>query len=332
MNARRVLAADGVPSLFTLLVVFAIFSLTSSEFLSIENVRNILVQSTFVLFISVGMTFVLTVGAIDLSVGAVLGLSAGVTIFVISLGVPSAIAILAGVAVGVCFGLLNGFMVAWLRLNDFIVTLGTLGIAAGSLQLLDSFRPLRATGADYFTGLAHGVWWGVPVPVIIAVVVVGFMSAVMQLSDYGRRLQATGMNSAAANLAGVNVRSIRLSVFALSGFFSGLAGVIMAAHLSSVSAGLGRGFELQAIAAAVVGGTSLRGGRGNVIGAALAAVLLAAIANGLQLTGVDVTWFQIIVGASIVAAVAFHQWTVRSEARSPTKNVVVASVVGSTKA
>jgi ribose transport system permease protein len=332
MNARRILAADGVPSLVTLLVVLVIFSLSSAQFLSIENLRNILVQSTFVLFISVGMTFVLTVGAIDLSVGTALGLSAGATIFVISLGVPSVFAIAVGLAVGVCIGLLNGFMVAWLRLNDFIVTLGTLSIAAGALQLMDSFRPLRATGADYFTGLAHGVWWGVPVPVIIAVVVVGFMSAVMQLSDYGRRLQATGMNSAAANLAGVNVRSIRLSVFVLSGFFSGLAGVVMAAHLSSVSAGLGRGFELQAIAAAVVGGTSLKGGRGNVIGAALAAVLLAAIANGLQLTGVDVTWFQIIVGASIVAAVAFHQWTVRSEARAPTKHVAVASVVGSTKA
>jgi len=201
-------------------------ALEGAQFLSIDNLRNILVQSTFVLFISVGMTFVLTVGAIDLSVGAALGLSAGVTIFVISLGVPSVIAIAAGLAVGVCIGLLDGFMVAWLRLNDFIVTLGTLSIAAGALQLMDSFRPLRATGADYFTGLAHGVWWGVPVPVIIAVVVVGFMSAVMQLSDYGRRLQATGMNSAAANLAGVNVRSIRLSVFVLSGFFSGLAGVV----------------------------------------------------------------------------------------------------------
>jgi ribose transport system permease protein len=332
MSARRLLSADGVPSLVTLVVALLIFSLLSRQFLSLDNLRNILVQSTFVLLIAVGMTFVLAVGAIDLSVGTVLGLSAGATIFVISTGAPSIVAILAGLGVGVCFGLFNGFMVSWLRLNDFIVTLGTLGIAAGSLQLMDSVRPLRATGSDYFVGLAHGVWFGAPVPVLISIVVVALMSGVMRLTDFGRRLQATGMNRAAAGLAGIDTRRIRLSVFVLSGLFAGLAGVLMAAHLSSVSAGLGRGFELQAIAAAVVGGTSLKGGRGNVIGAALAAVLLAAIANGLQLTGVDATWFQIIVGASIVGAVAFHQWTVRSEARQPTQQTAAAPVIRSTKA
>ncbi len=331
MTLRQLLAADGVPSLVALLLIVVIFSMLSPQFLSIDNLRNILVQSTFVLLISVGMTFVLTVGAIDLSVGAVLGLSAGVTILVVSLGAPTLVAILAGFAVGICLGLLNGFMVAWLGLNDFIVTLGTLGIAAGSLQLMDSVRPLRGTGSEFFTGLAHGVVLGVPVPVLIAVVVVAVMSGVMQLTDFGRRLQATGMNRAAASLAGINTRSIRLSVFVLSGLFSGMGGVLMAAHLSSVSAGLGRGFELQAIAAAVVGGTSLSGGRGTVIGAALAAVLLAVISNGLQLTGVDATWFQIVVGASIVGATAFHQWTVRSDAQAPVQEQAATSIVGPTK-
>lgn len=329
MTGHRLLAADGVPCLLALLLVVAVFSALSPQFLSVENIRNILIQSTFVLMIAVGMTFVLTVGAIDLSVGSVLGFSAGMTILAVAHGLPTPAAVLVGLAVGLGFGLLNGFAVAWLGLNDFIVTLGTLGIGAGALQLLDSAQPLRATGSDVFTGLAHGDVLGLPGPVLISVAVVVVMSAVMRLTDFGRRLQATGMNRAAAGLAGINTRAIRLVVFILSGFFAGLAGVLMAAHLSSVSAGLGRGFELQAIAAAVVGGTSLGGGRGTVLGSGLAAVLLGVIANGLQLVGVDATWFQIVIGVSIVGAVAFHQWTVRSTDIAYTPQPATAPAVGS---
>ena len=307
---RRWLAADGIPCLLALLVAVVVFSALAPDFLSVQNVRNVLVQSTFVLLTAVGMTFVLTAGAIDLSVGSVLGLSAGVTILTLALGAPSGVAILAGLAVGVALGALNGVLVAWFGLNDFIVTLGTLGLAGGTLQLLDAARPLRASGGAFFSGLANGLVLGVPVPVIISVLVVAIMGGVLRQSSFGRRVRAVGMNRAAAGLAGIDTRAIRFLVFVLSGLFAALAGVLMASRLSSVSAGLGQGFELQAIAAAVVGGTSLSGGRGTVLGAALAAVLLGTISTGLQITGVDATWFKIVVGASIVGAVAFHQWSV----------------------
>lgn len=305
----RLLSRDGAPIGLALVAAILILGALNPAFLRTENLSAIAVQSVFILIISLGMTFVLTAGAIDLSVGAVMGLSAGVTIFTLQSGGGTALSCLAGLATGGAFGVLNGILVTRLRLSDFIVTLATMGVASGALQILCYYTPLKADSAPTFAWLAGGKVWDIPFPLIVALVLVTALGVILSRSAFGRRVQASGMSPAAAAFAGIDVGRTRRTVFILSGLFSALAGILLASRLSSVQPALGRGYELQAIAAAVLGGTSLAGGKGSVLGASLAAMLLAALSAGLQIVGVDPTWYQVVVGLSILIAVAFHGWS-----------------------
>lgn len=305
----RFLRLEGVPILLALAAAGAVFGILNPAFLSAENLLAIVVQSMFILIIAVGMSFVLTAGVIDLSVGSVLGLSGGMTMFMFTLGFGTVPAILVGLAVGVAFGLINGLLVTVLRLSDFIVTLATMGVGAGLLQILAYYRPLRGGETPAFSWLAYGNVVGVPFPILLGILLVVALTFVMQRATFGREVRAAGMSPAAATFAGIDVDRVRLAVFVMSGLLAAVAGILLAARLASVQPALGRGYELQAIAAAVLGGTSLAGGRGSVIGAAIGALLLAAIAAGLQIAGVDPTWYQVVVGVAILAAVAFHGWS-----------------------
>jgi ribose/xylose/arabinose/galactoside ABC-type transport system permease subunit len=217
------------------------------------------------------------------------------------------LAVLAALAVGVAFGVVNGLIVAKLGVNDFIVTLGTLSVAAGALRLLDSYRPLRGGNSATFEALAGSSVLGIPLPVIIGLAVVLALDFVLRRTAFGRMIFAVGINPEAAHLAGIRVDRVRFAVFVLSGAVAALSGVLLASRLGAVPAGLGRGFELDAIAAAVLGGTSLAGGRGTVIGTVVGALILATLRNGLQLAGVDVAWYTVIVGLTIVGAVALDE-------------------------
>lgn len=305
----RFLRLEGIPILLALVVAIAVFGILNPAFLSAENLSAIAIQSMFILIIGVGMSFVLTAGAIDLSVGSVLGLSGGMTMFMFTLGFGTVPAILAGLAVGVAFGLINGLLVTVLRLSDFIVTLATMGVGAGLLQILAYYRPLRGGETPAFSWLAYGKVAGVPFPIVLGLLLVVALVFVMQRAAFGRQVRSAGMNPAAANFAGINVDRVRLVVFVMSGVLASVAGILLASRLASVQPALGRGYELQAIAAAVLGGTSLAGGRGSVIGSAIGALLLAAMSAGLQIAGVDPTWNQVVVGLAILAAVAFHGWS-----------------------
>ena len=304
----RLLHLEGVPILLALILVALLFGLLNPAFLSHENLTAIGVQSVFILIIAVGMTYVLTAGSIDLSVGSVLGLSGGVTMFCFTFGFGTVFAVLAGLGVGLIFGLINGLLITVLRLSDFIVTLATMGVAAGLLQILAFYRPLRGGETEAFSWLAYGGLFGLPFPIILGICLVLGMAFVLHRSGFGRRVRAVGMSPAGATFAGIDVGRVKLSVFVISGALASLAGVLLASRLASVQPALGRGYELQAIAAAVLGGTSLAGGRGSVIGSAVAALLLAAISTGLQIIRVDPTWYQVAVGISILVAVAFHGW------------------------
>ncbi|KHQ50131.1 MULTISPECIES: ABC transporter permease [Mameliella] len=307
----RLLRIEGASITLILLLAVAIFGSLNPAFLGPENLAAIAVQSMFVLIIAVGMSFVLTSGGIDLSVGAVLGLSGGVTMFLLTLSVPTVLAVVGGLVVGTGFGLLNGLLVTGLGLSDFIVTLATMGVAGGLLQILAYLRPLRGAETDAFTWLSYGEVFGAPFPIVFGFLLVLACAALLNATVFGRRVQASGMSPAGANFAGIDVRNVRLMVFALSGFLAAVSGILLAARLASVQPALGQGYELQAIAAAVLGGTSLAGGRGTIVGTAVAALLLGTINAGLQISGVDPTWYQVFVGGSILAAVAFHQWSER---------------------
>jgi ribose transport system permease protein len=300
----RLLATEGVTVGILLVAAVVLFSILSDVYMTSGNIENVLVQSMFVLIIAVGMTFVLITGGIDLSVGSVLGFTAGLSVFVLVRGGGVALAILAAVAAGLAIGLFNGFLIAKLAISDFIVTLGTLGMAGGGLLLLDAAQPLRGFDSPTFIALANDSLLGIPLPVVFGAAIVIALELVLRRTAFGRAVFAVGINREAAHLAGIPVDRVRMAVFAISAVLAAVAGVLLASRLSSVPARLGQGFELQAIAAAVLAGTSLAGGRGSVARTALGALFLGAVSVGLQILEVDSAWFTVIVGLSIVGAMA----------------------------
>lgn len=313
-DQRRVLTwltRPGATTTVVLVAVFVLFSVLSPDFLTSGNIQNILVQSVFVLLIAAGTTFVLLTGAIDLSIGSVAGLSAGVTIWVGTHGEGFVLAILAGLAVGVLVGLVNALIVLKFRISDFIVTLGTLSITEGALTLLVSAHSLQGFNSAAFIALANNNVFGIQAPIVIAAVLVIILQLILSRTLFGRLVFATGINAQASRLAGINVDRVRLAVFVMSGLMASVAGIILASHLSSVQTQLGQDLTLQAIAAAVVGGTSLAGGSGSVLRAVVGALFLGELNNGLQLLQVNSSWYTVFVGLSLVLAMALDEGTRR---------------------
>lgn len=312
----RVAAIDGVAVAIAFAVMVAYFSFASPFFLTETNLRNLFVESVFVILLAAALTYVLIIGGIDLSVGSVLGLSAGTTLLALMNGVPLVVGVLVGVGTGLAAGLVNGSLIAGLGINDFIVTLATLSIGAGALQVLTSRVQLTGVDNPGFAALTKSDVLGLPTAVVVTAVVVVALEVVLLGTPFGRSLYAAGINRQAAYLAGVNVRRLRLIVYVLSGGVAGFAGVLLASRLNSVQPGLAAGYELTAIAAAVLGGISLAGGRGSVWRAVVGALFLSTLQQGLQLIGVSPLWFSIVTGASIVVAVAFDRGVARLVASS----------------
>lgn len=313
MSARerlvRIASIDGLPIAAALVAAAVFFTAASPFFLTGENIRNLLIQSVFVILLAAGMTYVLIVGGIDLSVGSTTGLSAAMTLMTVMNGAPWPVGILAGIGTGVVVGVINGFFIAILQINAFIVTLATLSIGAGALQVITSGTQLTGVDSETFLALTQGSILGIPTGLVITLVIIAILEWVLLATPYGRSLFAVGTNPQAAFLAGTSIRRANFSVYLLSGVIAGAAGVLLASHLNSVQPGLGQGYELSAIAAAVLGGIALSGGRGSVWRSLIGALFLATLSQGLQLVGVDPLWFNIVTGASIVIAVAFDRAT-----------------------
>lgn len=306
-RSSRVLAIDGAAVSIVFLIMCAYFAITSPYFLSPDNIHNTFVESVSAVLLAAGLTFVLISGGIDLSIGSNIGLSAAMTLFASMNGAPTVLALLAGVATGLIFGLVNGAFIAGLGVSDFIVTLATLSVGAGVLQVFSASTQLTGTADSSFLALAGGEVAGIPTGVLIAVVILFVLEIALIKTPFGRTVYAVGINPNAAYLAAVSVRRTKFLVFVISGIVAGIGGVLLASHLNSVQPGLGGGYELTAIAGCVVGGVALAGGRGSIWRAALGAFFLSVLSRGLQLIGVDPLWFSIVTGAAIVAAVAFDR-------------------------
>lgn len=306
-RSSRLLAIDGVAVTIVFLVMCLYFAIASPYFLSPDNIYNTFVESVSAVLLAAGLTFVLISGGIDLSIGSNIGLSAAATLFAIMNGAPTFLAVLAGIATGLIFGLVNGAFVAGLGVSDFIVTLATLSIGAGILQVFTARTQLTGTNDASFLALAGGNIAGVPTGVLITVIILLILEIALIKTPFGRTIYAVGINPNAAYLAAVSVRRTKFAVFVISGIVAGIGGVLLASHLNSVQPGLGGGYELTAIAGCVVGGVALAGGRGSIWRAALGAFFLSILSRGLQLIGVDPLWFSIVTGAAIVAAVAFDR-------------------------
>ncbi|MEU7042775.1 substrate-binding domain-containing protein [Streptomyces varsoviensis] len=297
---RRVLLDNGALSALVVLVVA--LSLLSDTFLTTQNLLNVGVQAAVTAILAFGVTFVIVSAGIDLSVGSVAALSATVLAWTgTSQGLPVWSALVLAVVTGVACGLVNGALVAFGKLPPFIATLAMLSIGRGLALVVSQGTPIPFP--DSVSGLGDTLGGWLPVPVIV-MVAVGVVTAVVLARTYsGRAMYAIGGNEEAARLSGIRVKRQKLVIYALSGAFAAIAGVVLAARLSSAQPQAAYGYELDAIAAVVIGGASLSGGVGKASGTFVGALILAVLRNGLNLLSVSAFWQQVVIGVVIALAV-----------------------------
>jgi ribose transport system permease protein len=295
-----------------LLVLIIFFALTTEHFLSPNNISNILTQITINLILAIGMTFVILIGGIDLSVGSMLAFCAvvaGTVMTIPDLSVFEAVtfAILASVATGALCGFLNGWISAFWGLPSFIVTLGMLNIARGAALQTTDARTIYSFPQS-FNDFGSIMFFGVPVVFLIAVVLVLIAWVIISKTVFGRLLYGIGNNEEAVRLAGHSLMFYKVSAFTIAGVLVGIAAIVYMARLNIASPIIGIGFELNAIAAVIIGGTSLNGGRGSVIGTLLGACIIGVLANGLILYGLSDFMRQMITGVVIILAVIIDKY------------------------
>jgi ribose transport system permease protein len=296
----------GLRNLMVLVVIFVAiyFSIVNPMFATVPNMRTILIAAAPFALIALGQTLVILTGGIDLSVGSVVALSA-MTSAVIMVGHPERIWMAAGVGilVGLAAGLVSGAVVAYLNVPPFVSTLGMLSIASGLAYAIGNGAPINGLPVQWDM-IAGTKVFGLQLPVVIMIAGFLILGVVMARTSWGLRVYAVGGNRVAAEVAGVNVRRILTSVYAISGALAGLSGVILSSRVISAAPYFGKGYELGAIAAVVIGGGSLSGGRGTVWGTMLGLLLIQTLNNGLDIMVVPAYWQSVISGLLIVSAVA----------------------------
>jgi erythritol transport system permease protein len=302
-----------------------VFSVLSPEFLTPANMTILVKHVAINAILAIGMTFVILSGGIDLSVGSIAGLAGMIAGALISKGIvlPSAgvvfyphasLAIAAAVATGMMVGAVNGVLVSRLNVAPFIATLGALYVARGAALLLSggATYPNRAgdpsIGNTGFTWIGAGALLGLPVPIWLMAAAAAVAMFVSLRTPFGRQVYAIGGNERAALLAGVRVRRVKIRVYVISGFCAALVGLLIAAQLGAAHPATGETFELNAIAAVVLGGTSLMGGRGSIAGTLIGAFVIGVLADGLVLLGVSEFWQMVVKGMVIVVAVILDQF------------------------
>ena len=290
-----------------LFVIGLVLSFASPYFFTANNLLNILLQAATISIIAAGFTIVLIGGEIDLSIGSAIGLTASVvSIMIIREGMPVAAGIALALCVGLVLGVFNGYVTVFFRIPSFVVTLATLGIAHGASLLLTAGRPVAGFPDSYLV-IGQGLVGPVPVPIIIAACIYLLLHFLLTRTSLGVQLFATGGNREAAQLAGVRVPRVVISAFVISGICGALAGIVLSSRLDSGHGNFGATNLLDAVAAVVVGGASLMGGAGSVIGTLGGVLIIATIRNGLILLNVQAFWQEVAVGTIIIVAVVINQ-------------------------
>jgi ribose transport system permease protein len=313
-QGQELMRAIGMLPVLVLLCIG--FSFLNENFASLQNLSIVTQQASINMVLAAGMTFVILTGGIDLSVGSMLAASAVVAMLVSKAPQFGMLGILAGLVVGLLFGVINGSMVAFMKLPPFIVTLGTLTAVRGIARLLGSdttvFNPQLP-----FAFIGNGEVLGVPWLVIIAFAIIALSWFVLRRTVLGLYIYSVGGNPEAARLSGIKVWAVLLFVYAFSGVMSGLGGVMSASRLYAANGlQLGQSYELDAIAAVILGGTSFVGGVGSILGTLIGALIIAVLSNGLILTGVSDIWQYIIKGLVIIGAVALDSYRRKGGART----------------
>nr|WP_279512921.1 MULTISPECIES: ribose ABC transporter permease [Halomonas] len=289
-----------------LMLLVAVSAAMSDNFLTPDNLLNVLRQTSINAIIAMGVTFVILTAGIDLSVGAVLALSGAFAASMTASGLAPWLSVPGSIAAGAAMGMVSGLFVAFGRIQAFVVTLVAMTVVRGAALVYTDGRPISIGGgdvADAFWQLGGGYWMGIPIPIYLMFFVFVLCWSVLHHTRFGRHVYAVGGNEQVARLSGINVNRIKVSVYAIAGACAALAGVVLTARLGSAQPNAGMTYELDAIAAVVIGGTSLMGGRGRIFGTLVGALVIGVLNNALNILGVS-SYFQMIAkGAVILLAV-----------------------------
>lgn len=313
LRAGVVALADRLGVALALLLLVVVFGVAAPYFFTVDNLLDVARQIAVTAILGAGLTFVIITAGIDLSVGSAVGVTAFVAIALSLNGVSAPWALLAALVTGVLIGFINGALVAGLGLASFIVTLAALTYLRGVTYVGTDGRTLFSTELSY-ASLGSGALLGIPIPVLIMAAVFAVGWYVLNRTVFGRWVYAVGGNAEAARLAGIPVRRVLLTVYVISGLCAAVGGILASARLQSSVPDLGTGYELSAIAAVVLGGTSLMGGRGSLIGTFVGAAIIGVLVNGMTLLDVSTFYQQIIQGVVIVLAVALDRLRSRGSA------------------
>lgn len=289
-----------------LLAFSAIISFISPQFLSVSNILNVLRQTSINSIIAAGMTFVILTGGIDLSVGSILAFAGAVCASLIAVGCNTFVAVVAALLTGLIIGGLTGVIVSRGKVQPFIATLVSMTVFRGATLVFTDGRPITIGGsssAEILSRIGNGYFWGIPIPIYITLFVFATSYYILKHTRLGRYVYALGGNEEATRLSGITVSKIKVFVYSMSGLLAALAGIIITSRLSSAQPNAGSGYELDAIAAVVLGGTSLSGGMGSILGTVVGALIIGILNNALNILNVSSYYQAILKGVVILVAV-----------------------------
>ncbi|WP_283698312.1 ABC transporter permease subunit [Clostridium perfringens] len=289
-------------SLIGLVLLCIVITIVTPNFLSVSNITNVFTQVSVNAIIAIGMTFVILTGGIDLSVGSTLAISGAIGASIVKSTGNVFLAIIVAAVIGIAVGLINGLLVSKGKLQAFIVTLATMTIFRGATLVFTDGTPISKL-SEVFVKIGNGKLGFMPIPVIITIIIAIIAVYALSQTRFGRYLYALGGNEDASRLSGINTDKIKTLVYVVSGFASAIAGVIITSRIGSASPNAGTGFELDAIAAVVIGGTSLAGGEGTITGTLIGALIIGVLNNGLNLMNVSPFYQSIVKGLVILIAV-----------------------------
>lgn len=286
--------------LIGLILFSAIVAVINPRFLSVANILNVFRQSSINAVIAIGMTFVILTGGIDLSVGSILAFCGAVSAAMLSSGINPVLSLLVALVLGLFFGIVNGFLVSVMKLQAFIVTLVTMTFLRGATLVFTNGKPITVNdGGALFENIGGGYLFNIPIPIYITLILFVAGHYILTNTRFGRYTYAIGGNEEATKLSGIKVNNIKIWIYGISGILSALAGIITTSRLFSAQPTAGAGYELDAIAAVVLGGTSLAGGVGKITGTALGAIIIGVLGNALNLLDVS-SYYQMMIKAAVI--------------------------------